>query len=461
MRALRADVLAQIEKCDVPGKLPDNDIFEKVVLNCASYFSFLSAPPSEKYFDFHMDTSPGLPWIKMGCKKKRDVLESHKELLFSFYRDLSIPVVDYYADKDEFLEDVDLARHKIRGIFSSGFHGLMREKFLYGYQNKALLENWRNCWIKYGMIKQYGGFDQCIRKLEKFTFRWESDTSGWDRTVCFDAVYRIRNSLIQGAENWKELIEIVTRSNCRSIVLLPDGHIIERQTGNDSGKNNTTTDNCLAHFLILVYLFYKRLYEIGKPEECKLSFLFNNVCLNIYSDDKIGSFDLETFGFGTPEEFISYECSVYDEFGMVLKPAACLWTLARSGDRIDPRHSFLGSFCHFDEEFAKYVPYPRFGKLCSGIVQKITIRDPLIRFARAVNLALNAFPDKMLFEIFKKYLYFIYLKEPKMRYRYDEILDEFSIDARLTTSFQTIYLGFESLRRCQTEGLSSPPSGRC
>jgi len=442
VRALRNDVEAQILKCDVEPSYPNTGVSELALDLVVQFLSYIRSGVGEAGMTFEMSASNGLPLSKMGFKCKRDVVENSKAREYNnkLAVDLRYIVVDTYSDKDELLTREELERRKIRGIFNSSFFGLIRERFLWGGQNDKLLANFKNSWIKYGMVKQYGGFNSELQPLEAFEFRWESDASGWDRKICLVPVYQIRNRLLD-YEGFENLLELATQNNIRPVVLLPNGYVVERATGNDSGKNNTTTDNSIAHFYILVYLFVKRMVEIGKTPN--LTDIFNNVHVLIYSDDKLGGINLDFFQWA-PEEFILFEREVYSEFGLELKASACLWTVAQKGDRLDKRHSFLGSYAHFDKNACMYVPYPRLGKICSTLTLKYSCDDVEVKFSRFLNLCINLTPNPDLFHESVQFLAFYYKEHPRFMWRFNEILKSIDIDMSVRRSFYRLYTGFES-----------------
>jgi len=438
------NVAAQIDKCDVPAIYPENDNMHETMKLCKVFFRYIRSEPSHEPEEhtYDLTTSPGLPLNKSGCRTKKDVLTRKKVLLIKFTFNLKYPVIDAYNDKIELLDWMDLMRGKMRGVFGSSFHGIIREKFLYGNQNTKILEDCENSWIKYGLVKQYGGFSKAIRKLEKFEFVWESDVSGYDRKICLKFVYQIRNENVIDSHLYTPLIEAVTDSNVSPMVLLPNGYVVKRSTGNDSGKNNTTTDNSIAHFIIMIYLFVKRLRQLN--EVPKLTYIFSNVELLIYSDDKIGGMNLSAFGWEDPKDFLDFEREVYAEFGLECKASSQVHTLKKVGERVPDVHSFLGSFTHYDSNLEVYVPYPRFGKICSSLTQKYDNPDILIRFCRTVNLTVSCYPNDEIFERALHYLSWFYDKHPKYNYLFDEALGMYGIDISARSSFRRVYLGFEA-----------------
>jgi len=444
VRPLWKNVAAQIVKCDVPAIYPVNLAMDETMKLMHVYFRFIRSEPSHETDDhtYDLSKSPGLPYSKHQMRDKRSVIERKRKLLIKFTFDLGYPVIDSYNDKDELLDIEDLERGKVRGVFGSSFHGIIREKFLYGLQNKKILEVHNESWIKYGLAKQYGGFNKAIRKLEKFPFVWESDVSGYDRKIFLKFVYEIRNENVLKKDLFKDMIEAVTESNVYPTVLLPNGYVVRRKTGNNSGKNNTTCDNSIAHKIIMVYMFVKRLREINKP--VSLTYIYTNVELLIYSDDKLGGMNLSAFDWETPQEFLDYERAIYAEFGLECKVSSQVHSLKEVGQRVPPVHSFLGSFTHYDENLDVYVPYPRFGKICSSLVQKYSNPDILIRFCRTVNLTVSCYPNPDIFSRALHYLNWFYNKHPKFNYLFDEALHMYDIDINARSSFRRVYLGFES-----------------
>lgn len=445
---LLQNVEAQILKCDVPPIYPQNRCMDRVMQLCHSYFKCLRSEAGfDKNFSYTLGTSGGIPWNKCGLKNKRQVLEKFTTLLLKYVYNTNYPDIACYNDKDELLSWEDILRKKSRGIFGSTFHGVIREKILYGRQNDIIHDMHQNSWIKYGFVKQYGGFDTFFKSLENKSFRWESDCSGYDRKIFLKFVYDIRNANIINADQYQEMIDRVTSDNVNPMVLLPNGYVVRRKTGNNSGKNNTTVDNSIAHFIINIYLFLKKLVLEGAvPEEINLSDILPKVNLGIYSDDKIGSFNLEDFGWTSPEDFLSFERDVYSEFGLELKASAQAWSLDYDLGRIAEKHSFLGSYAGFDEFVHMYVPVPRFGKICASFTQKYSGRDKVLRFIRYVVLTLNCVPKSDYFDASLHFLTWYY-NHPDNRayvYLFDEILNDLNLDTSLKDTFSKLYLGFES-----------------
>jgi hypothetical protein len=445
VRPLRKNVEATIAKCDAPYITPTGVNYTAVLLMVMQYFSyFRSSPDFVGPFDVSTNTSPGFTYLKLGFKTKAEVLEFCKSYFLLLVVSTShIPILTT-NDKREILNKEELAANKIRMTYCTNFDFLMKQKFLFEGQNKLMLENFMNCWIKYGLAKQYGGFHRAIAPLEKFMLRIESDCSGWDRKSPLGDVYKIRRHNLCVPYYLEELYQYVLYFTLNPHVILPNGKVVMLKTGNISGSNNTTTDNSILHFLVLIYLFFK-LWVLKFPDYSPtIADIFTRAIFCIYSDDKLGSFDREFFGI-TIEEFVQFEIDTYAEFGLVIKPGAHIIT--EGPGLIDPKHSFLGSFCHYDVEAEKYVPYPRFDKICSSLflepLEKLKMTD---HFERAMTLVVLSYPNPPIFEIGVEYLMWMYDNPANAKYRqkFDRVLNEKNLDLSARKTFDNLYLGFEA-----------------
>lgn len=468
VRAKLQSVHFSIKKCDVPAIDPKpSKAIDTATRFCEIYLSYIRSevfnPPGGH--EYNLNTSDGLPWLKYKCqcglihKKKGELFDCAyamvkvKELV----RDLYYIPVDTYNDKLEQLPEEDLimdgglkfdevgnpVESKVRGTFCTAVHFLAKEKFLFGGQNEKLVSGHSNSWIKYGGVKQYGGFNEMVKPLEKFSFRCESDVSGFDRTAYLKRVYYLRRKLLTTRRTppLEELLDHVEKHNVNPTVLLPNGLIIERQTGNDSGRDGTASNNSILHLLILVYLFVRRQEVLGRAFDYED--IFRNVEALIYSDDKLMSFNLDYWGFETPEDYLSWEREIYAEFGMKIKKSSQFWTLAQPRSRIDPRHSFLGSYCHFSNGL--YLPYPRFGKVCSSVIYNATLNSigTLDKFQKLVNLTILSYSNPEIFTLLSDYVQWYMGEYPEFYEQYLLALDSADVDIAAKNSFNRIYSGYE------------------
>lgn len=434
-------------KHDVPVVVPDNPLFDDVIDRVSDYFSFMHSEiediQDEKH-DINLATAAGLPFSKLGYKKKLHAFTDGADVLEDLCSRFDHIAIDSDASKIELLSEEELKNNKLRDIKVSYLPHLMAQKILYDRQNALMIANHANMWIKYGVVKQYGGFHRMIKPLEKFMMRMESDGRKWDKTIYLMPTYKVRHRNLKVHPRLKELHDWCMYFVKNPYVLLPNGQVVRLKTGNMSGRNNTTPDNCVAHFIIRIYLYAKMLLRAYPDENWSFSTIFAKAVECIYSDDKIGAFDCEFYKI-TREEYIELEKETYAEFGIEIKPSSFLLTMGPG--RIDPKHSFLGSYCEYDEFSQRYIPSPRFDKVCASLVLEPLnkIENPIDYYQRVLNLVILSYPDEKVFEEGVQYLKFLY-DYPKFiphRWRMNEILNLNNIDVDSRDSFYKLYLGYE------------------
>jgi hypothetical protein len=409
VRPLKKDLDASILKCDVPCICPSRgDIFfdHAMKLSWQYLYDDLTVhltPDLCKTAEFNFSASAGFPYTKLGYRSKGAAFESpvFKDLMSRF----DYVPLDTVNSKDEFLSIDDLQRHKLRTTFGAPLDKVAKQKFFFDAQNSNIIQSSSRKWIQYGMTKQFGGFHKTVSQLEAFTHVFQSDASGWDRVAPLEPVYELRLKGLNVPYFLQPLLLDTVFHTIFPTILLPDGSVWIRVTGNDSGGNNTASDNSILHLIIVMHIFtiaYYRKYN----ELPDLEYILSNALVYIYSDDKLGGANLEAFGLDTIS-FPEIEREVYALYGMVIKPSSIL--LTENQKHLDPRHEFLGSFCHFDLETQRYIPYPRIGKICSSITRVGMNKDlsSIEFFMKVLQLSLLAYKDETVFRILVHYVHFL------------------------------------------------------
>jgi len=439
VRATQETMNISINKMDAPKVFPDptdDPDMRRTLALVLKYLHYMedSVDPLRE-LEFNGAASPGIGY----AGTKADALES--EQFKRLFPSISHVPVDTLNSKSEDLAMEDHDRKKVRTVFCSPIDFVAKEKIIFGGQNEKLKLYHRNSWIKYGCVKQYGGFDAVFKEVEKFTLNADSDCSGWDRKIFLFWVYYIRIKLLTNAEQYKELINYVSFFNIHGTVLLPDGHIYLRETGCNSGKNNTTTDNCIAHLIIMFYFFVVRCRELGKT--ATLTTILNNAFFPIYSDDKTGGCDPAFWDF-TIETFKEFERKIYAKFGLEVKESQQFVSLRDRDSPVNPKHSFLGSYAYFNTEYSMYIPYPREGKICSSFVNRLPDLSIDLLFRRFLVLTALLWPCPELFSEAVSLTKFFMSKHPEENTLFQMILEEHTLDLDVESEFLRLYIGFEA-----------------
>lgn len=413
VKPVRHNMNVSLAKCNVKPIYPydaDQKLAEELTCKFLEPFLTQDVAPDDHKYDINRSSSPGKFWKRKGCKTKADAIE-HSEFMDYVTSIDHIPIFDYNG-KVELLDEKLIDGGKIRGTFNPPADFIIKQKKLYDKQNTAMKENYKNSWIKHGFVKEYGGFNELAKELEEADIVSEDDVNGYDRSSWLEPVYRIRNRFLNYSENLFLLVAYVTYYTVRSFVRCPDGVIRQRSTGNASGSNNTTPDNCILHVLItfrlIINIYRLKLLRTPTFDEC----LKVAVSINIYSDDN-------TSGWRFPfelslDEFKQAKIDTYLQFGFTLKPTQHLLTRVVN-KRLDPRHSFLGASFHFDEEVNQYLPYPRVDKITSSLkysVGKMPKEDLLVRTLALMALSVVI---PVLYDEVSKFYKFLLEQIPKSK----------------------------------------------
>lgn len=372
-------------KCDLAPVYPTGDWFgvDLAYLDSIAkqytekHFAFFAGSMPAHEFSFNPDTSCGIPFNRR-YKTKKDFIESG--LLQELMRLRHIPIYSV-SDKDEFLprEDV-LGSSKIRTIFGPDIVFLAHQKVLTDWQNDKLMSkmlDYKNCWSRYGIAKQYGGYNNLYKFHERFDLHITGDGSGWDRAIpLIKDSWEIRRSHfddIKDNREFAEYFDYVAVNTYNPMCGLPDGNIYRRKTGNASGSNSTTSDNCMAHtriaYLFLLMLYWRQHRAIAAQGE-----LHEHTAISLYGDDSLDSLESGFFNLNPKDEEtldILRETfkAAYGAYGVLVKEAQFHLKVGKPAGL-----EFLGSTAIYHRGI--YYPKPRLEKLTTSITRCLVKKTP-------------------------------------------------------------------------------------
>lgn len=404
----RKNVEKSLAKCNVLPVYPDDALQTYVEGLVDEYLGPLLRTTTllpDQAVKFNMETSPSLTWRSKGCKSKRDAF-AHPQFAAEVSDCTHVPLVDY-CGKTEFLDIEEiLTDGKIRGFFNPPLDFNVKQKILFENQNLSIKSACDRNWIKYGFVKQYGGFDRLAKSLLKFDMFGESDCTGYDRHIFLMYVYMRRIRFLKYTILQYGMLCYVFAFILYSFVICPDGVIRMRQTGNDSGRNNTTVDNSMAHIPIL-FRFCCRLWLASRFRRLpSLDEILTYHSFCVYSDDAFAAHCLSYLDINI-DTYGRIAVEVYREFGLTLKPKQTLYTLRTVEGRMDPRHSFLGSYFYWSEECETFVPYPRIQKICSSLFYKEKGLSNDLIIIRTLALMILSAPEPWLYQELSRFLDFL------------------------------------------------------
>lgn len=309
------------------------------------------ASSEEVFSRINLDSASGAVWSSLGFKRKREFFSSRScvEHLFSDPLDWG-PILWRVSGKTEWYGSVDLDNNKVRTFIIPPVDLLWWQQICYLHQNEAMKSFW---WSEYGFNPYSGGTNRLAHSLLKRGKTIVSyDVKGWDRRLpIMRTIYKMRNVYSTDPA----LYEWVARNTISSLLLLPDGTIVLKEIGNNSGSGCTTNDNIFGHMFIIAYgLLCLYGGDVSRLDLCSV---------HIYGDDCILS---------TPDSFTYSEVEVvlsssFGEFGLQLDPLIVTEGLAG--------HTFLGFEFGLVNGF--YIPRYNQSRLVASFCYTIDKKNPL------------------------------------------------------------------------------------
>jgi uncharacterized protein YfbU (UPF0304 family) len=388
-----ANIKKAIRKMDVPKVKPSNEFYDLALKYTERHVaSVMTADVGLEESTIVKKASPGLTYKKYQIKNKGRALKS--PLYIKRLRAMMTPLFENVG-KREFLDVDEIKDNKIRTFLVSELDFIMHQKYLYDKQNKRFMEasGRSEFFARYGFCKEYGGFHRFILNIQGCYYIWSSDISGWDRSIpVMDDWYNIRNKFLKCPKFDLKLRDFVTLNTVRSFVVDEDGVVFETCIGNRSGSNNTTTDNCGCHIIIMFYmlirLFYIKNGVLPTYEQCFAQMV------NVMGDDNLSGLD-EEFCVPGMKQFIK---DTYAEFGLLVKESA-FKEVYRENDMSILGFEFLGSTVGYDTRTNRYIPIPRVRKVCSSLLYSSSRLSIDTFCQRLIGLCVLCYAHEKLMEI--------------------------------------------------------------
>lgn len=362
-------------KVDYPGLVPPttDPIYSLALEFTYQMYRRCLEQPVDPQPEFVADASPGFPFSALGYASKESAINS--ELFTTFVTQFQPPVALSTPKGSEALPVEDLAEGKLRTIFNTPPHLLFWQKFYFQNQNEFMKKYHSTTWGKYGYIKQYGGFHRLFTELLPFKYKFDLDVSGWDRRVFLGSAYSLRERGLRAYYEGHNLcdtpaFQYVVNESVYPLVGFCDGTIWRRPSGNNSGSNNTTTDNTLVHTVISFYAAIKR-FHIVFGRHPTYDEVLEHFKFFLFGDDNCAGVSGEMFD--SEDELREFFTEIYSLFGLVIKNGAVTVVTTPPGVPFSGV-SFLGSTANFENGY--FVPYPRISKLLFALTSLMKSESP-------------------------------------------------------------------------------------
>jgi len=225
--------------------------------------------------DLDRTTSPGYPWSRF-WQNKGQFLDSEEapKVEKQFWDSLitNDPNKAFWTAslKRELRPMEKLKENKIRTFTASATELSVATTRLCWDANQRFYESNNKTWGFVGGSKFYQGFDRLYRRLNKHPNAFELDETAYDSSLFVKAMesvrdlrWRLYHDVERTPDNKKRLWEVYSQI-INSVIVLDNGEVFQKNTGNPSGSANTIVDNTLILFMLLAYAWIMIMLE--KPE---------------------------------------------------------------------------------------------------------------------------------------------------------------------------------------------------
>jgi len=223
------------------------------------------------YDDLVKTTASGYPYgLRWPTKKlvPRDVVQKVCDF---YWDDLAKDNISYVpiwtcSQKRELRSAEKIAEGKIRTFTASSFEQTICMNRLCQDMNEKFYANHLNNWSFVGGTKFLGGWQRLYEHLDvggKFPLAYELDESNYDCSLQQDLMYgqadirwEFLHSSYKTEENRRRLWHLYDNA-IYSLIVMEDGSLLRKNTGNPSGSANTISDNTMILFKLFAYAYIK------------------------------------------------------------------------------------------------------------------------------------------------------------------------------------------------------------
>jgi len=364
--------------------------------------------------EMNKQSSPGFPW-NLEFKKKSECADLMKSVADLVWEQMEFPDfgLSYVPIWNSAVKVELRAREKFtfyggevdkpRTFTASPCELSVVANRLFLDQNNKFYDAAGLCWSEVGASKYYGGFDRMYSRLNRFKNAFCLDESNFDASLFRKLMYGCRNfrwDILK--DKWKvpgikRRIFQVYECIVNSVIVLDNGDLIQKETGNPSGSSNTVVDNTLNLYRLFAYAYIvlcKR-YNI----EPSWQHFEDNVEALLFGDDNTFSCSDDVVVWFNARNI----CKVWSEIGVVTNA---------SDDRWEPR---LPIECDFlSHKFVKIrgmvLPSPETERILCSMLYNSSEQDVRWSLLRAFALRIESWANVECRDIFARYIEYVFLK---------------------------------------------------
>nr|ASU06681.1 polyprotein [Potato virus Y] len=161
------------------------------------------------------------------------------------------------------------------------------------FNNQFYSKNIECCWTV-GMTKFYGGWDKLLRRLPENWVYCDADGSQFDSSLTpylINAVLTIRSTYMEDWDVGLQMLRNLYTEIVYTPISTPDGTIVKKFRGNNSGQPSTVVDNSLMVVLAMHYALIKECIEFEEIDSTCVFFVNGDDLLIAVNPEKEGILD--------------------------------------------------------------------------------------------------------------------------------------------------------------------------
>lgn len=267
--------------------------------------------------------------------------------------------------------------------------------------NNKFYDGHNKTWSFVGATKFLQGWDSLYRRLNKHPHAFELDESQFDSSLFAKAMFGqvdIRFSFYhkedQTDENYRRLRALYD-AIVNSVIVLENGELIQKHTGNPSGSSNTIVDNTMILFRLFSYAWIQLCKE-QQVEPTYVAFM-ENVEAALNGDDN---------SFTTSEAVVSWFnprniARIWSSIGVITKTPC-----------EDPRKlsdiSFLSQEFSWDDGLGIWLPKPEAERVLCSLAYASSLDDVRWHLLRACALRLDSYGNEECRATLSEYITYLY-----------------------------------------------------
>jgi hypothetical protein len=374
-------------------------------------------------------TSPGYPHnLKYKTKSKMAEDDKHMSIIDDYFSMIQRTQEEQEwkpiwscSEKVELRPKEKITANKIRTFTASPVeHSVALNRLCLDMNNRFYASNGKT-WSFVGGNKFMCGFDELHRRLSKHPNAYELDESEYDSSLFVEALkgqcdirYEFLAEEFKTMEN-KNALDNLYESIIHSVIVMENGELLQKHTGNPSGSANTIVDNTMILYRLFAYAWILLVQKYHGEQNAKFKDQSKADVKNRQYEDTFGDYGdfHEHVEAALNGDDNSYTCSdeVVDWFtpqniGQIWSEVGITTNTPchKKGKKVEEIR-FLSQ--GFVEMHGKWLPAPETNKVMSSIMYGAEIDNPMWHYMRACALRVDTWANKECRTIIQQYLEYL------------------------------------------------------